>query len=355
VNPGQASVNEAERDERLPAMSVVLVAPDGFESVRETIRRLKAQSVHDRLELVFVSPSANALALDAEEIRDFHSHLVVEIGDVSSTGAARASGVRAARAGVVAFAEEHCYPEPGWAEALIARHAEGWAAVAPAVSNANPKTATSRANFLISFAPWAEGAAAGEVERLPWHNASYKRAQLVEYGEALGAMLEAEGLLQADLRRKGRRLYFEPAARARHLNISRLSSYLGEQFHAGRRYAAALTRFERATLPRRLARACAAPLAVPLRLSNVWREARRPGRRRDQLPRALAPLLAGLCAHAAGEALGHALGAGDSYRRSSEFEFRHAERLSKADELPEGLPPKLPRAVVGSRAANESR
>jgi hypothetical protein len=342
-------------DARTPEMSVVLVAPDGFESVRETISHLKAQSVRDQLEVVFVAPSAVALALDPAEVKVFHSHRVVEIGGVSSTGAARAAGVGGASAPVVAFAEEHCYPEPGWAQALVARHAEGWAAVAPAVSNANPKTATSRANFLLSFAPWAEGAAAGEVERLPWHNTSYKRALLVGYGDALGALLEAEGLLQADLRGKDRRLYFEPAARARHLNISRLSSYLGEQFYAGRRYAAALTRFERATLPRRLARACAAPLAVPARLSNTLREARRTGRRREQLTRAIVPLIAGLAAHAAGEALGHALGAGHSYRRSSEFEFRHAERLSKADELPEGLTPKPVRTVVGSRAVNESR
>lgn len=344
----------ARRGGRPPAMSVVLVAFDGFESVRRTISHLRAQSARDRLELVFVAPSAAALALDLSEVEDFHSHRVVEIGGVNSTGAARAAGVRGARAGVVAFAEEHCYPEPGWAEALSARHAEGWAAVAPAVSNANPKTATSRANFLLSFAPWAEGAAAGEVERLPWHNTSYKRALLAGYGDALGAMLEAEGLVQSDLRSKGHRLYFETAARARHLNISRLSSYLGEQFHAGRRFAAALTRFERTPLARRLARACAAPLAVPLRLSNVVREARRPGRGLDQLARAIVPLIAGLCAHSAGEALGHALGAGDSYRRSSEFEFRHAERLSKADELSEGLPLKLTRAA-GSRAANETR
>lgn len=345
-------------DARAPEISVVLVTSDDFESVRETISHLKAQSVRERLELVLVAPSAAALALDPAEVEDFHSHRVTEIGGLSSTGAARAAGVRAARAAVVAFAEEHCYPEPEWARALAARHAEGWAAVAPAVSNANPKTATSRANFLLSFAPWAEGKAAGEVERLPWHNTSYKRALLVEYGDALGALLEAEGLLQADLRGKGQRLYFEPAARARHLNISRLSSYLGEQFHAGRRYAAALTRFERAPPARRLARACAAPLAVPLRLANVLREARRTGRRRDQLTRAIVPLIAGLCAHSAGEALGHALGAGDSYRRSSEFEFRHAERLSKADELPEGLPPRPPRlarAAAVSRAANEPR
>ena len=44
---------------------------------------------------------------------------------------------------VVAFGEEHCFPEPGWAQALIDAHREDYAAVGPAMHNANPDTIVS--------------------------------------------------------------------------------------------------------------------------------------------------------------------------------------------------------------------
>jgi len=309
--------------ELTPEMSVVLVTPGDYRSLRETVGHLRAQNVSDRLEIVIVAPSSEGLFPDPSEMREFHSYRVVEAGRIESTGPARAAGVLASSAPVVAFAEEHCFPEPGWAEALIKAHAQGWSAVGPQVSNANPRSATSWANFLISFAPWAEGAAGGEAESLPWHNTSYKRSLLAGYGAALGEMLEAEGLIQTELRAAGRRLYVEPAARTRHLNITRFSSYLLEQFHAGRRFSAARTRREGWTTPRRLFYALGTALTPPLRMRDVIREVRRPGRRRGLLPRVLAPLAAGLLAHAAGEMAGYAFGAGDSYRRSSELEFHH--------------------------------
>lgn len=311
-----------------PEMSVVLVTPGDYRFVRETVEHLRAQTARDRLEVVIVTPSSEGFFPDPSEMQDFHSYRLVEAGRIESTGPARAAGVLAASAPVVAFAEEHCFPEPGWAEALIKAHAEGWAAVGPVVSNANPQGATSWANFLISFAPWAEGATGGEADSLPWHNTSYKRSLLVEYGAALGEMLEAEGLIQKELCAAGRRLYVESAARTRHLNITRLSSYLLEQFHAGRRFAAARSRRERWTPPRRLVYAVGTALTPPAQMRRVLRETRRPGRASGLLPRILPPLAAGLLAHAAGEMTGYAFGAGDSYRRSSELEFHHRSRQS---------------------------
>ena len=37
-----------------PEMSVVIVTPDGYETIRRTVEHLRAQTVKDRLELVIV-------------------------------------------------------------------------------------------------------------------------------------------------------------------------------------------------------------------------------------------------------------------------------------------------------------
>src|SRR5271165_5656344 len=227
----------------LPAMSVVVITPDGYETIATVLRHLEAQSVKRQLEVVIVAPATDAIPLDAPELQGFHKvQLVPFAGVVSSTSAARVAGVRAARAPVVAFVEDHSFPQPGWAEALIAAYSGPWAAVGPAVGNANPGNSISWANLLIEYEPWLDAVVPEAVEHLPGHNSSYKRALLLEYGDALEAMLEAESVLHWDLRTRGFQLRLEPAARTLHLNYSTVPASIQLRFHAGRIFAAARAR-----------------------------------------------------------------------------------------------------------------
>ncbi|HYP52918.1 MAG TPA: glycosyltransferase, partial [Pyrinomonadaceae bacterium] len=194
-------------EEGLPEMSVVVITPDRYETVRKTVRHLAAQKASRRLDVVLVAPSAEELGLDESELRGFARRRVVEVGPMVSTARARAEGVRAASSRVVAFVEDHAFPAPGWAEALIEAHKGPWAAVGPVMANANPRTVVSWANLLIEYAQWLEPLAAGEAEHLPGHNGSYKRELLLAYGDRLEAMLDAESVLHWDLRARGHRLY----------------------------------------------------------------------------------------------------------------------------------------------------
>jgi hypothetical protein len=244
-----------------------------------------------------------------------------------STARARAAGVRAASAEVVAFAEDHAFPALGWAEALVARHAEGWAAVGPSMSNANPRSATSWANLLVEYAPWLEPVEGGEREHLPGHNGSYKRALLLEYGERLEAMLDAESVLHWDLRSRGQRLYLEPRARVFHQNFSAPLASLTLRFNGGRLFASARARAWPAW--RKVVYACASPLIPVVRCARIVGELLKPGRPRRLLPRVLPALFAGLLFDGAGECVGYALGAGAAMAKLSDMEF-HRERYMAA-------------------------
>src|ERR1041384_1659609 len=103
-------------------MSVVLVTPDNYETIRKTMEHLRVQTVAEQLEVVIVAPSASTLNISAEDTAGFHHVRLVENGEIISTGKAIAAGVRAANAPVVAYAEEHSYPGRDWAEALIKAH-----------------------------------------------------------------------------------------------------------------------------------------------------------------------------------------------------------------------------------------
>ena len=315
------------------ALSVVILTPDRFGTISKTLRHLAAQSVAARLEIVIVAPSTRQLQLDETNLRHFHSYVVVEIGPVVSTANARAAGVRAASAPIVAFAEDHSYPGPGWAQALIARHRENWAAVGPAMANANPRSLTSWANLLIEYSEWLDPSPSGEREHLPGHNSSYKRSLLLEYGDQLEQMLDAESILHWDLRRKKHRLYLEGSARTFHENFSKPFPCIPLRFNGGRLFAAARSR--QWPLRRRALFVLGSPVIPLLRFVRITRELLATGRPRHLLPRLGCALVVGLVVDGAGELVGYALGPGNAMARLSDMEFHRERYLDERDEAKE--------------------
>jgi hypothetical protein len=303
-------------------MSVVIVTPDRYQTIRETVGHLRTQRVSDRLELVIVAPSVERLALDDRELKEFCRFQIVEIGEIGSIARAHAAGIRRASAPVVVLAEDHSFPDAGWAEALIERHRQPWAAVGPVVRNANPDGLISWADFLLGYGAWLDPSAAGEVDHLPGHNSSYKRAVLLDQDPGLEAMLEAEFLLHEALRGKGYRLYLEPAARTAHLNFGRLRPWIPYLVHAGRTFAAARARHWSPL--RRLLYTGAAPLIPLVRLWRIRAAIRRPGRPAHLWPRIAPALLVGLSLDTVGQVLGYAMGSGRAGEKLCAFEFhRH--------------------------------
>lgn len=312
-------------------MSVLILTPGGFELIRETVRRLRAQTARERLELVVVAPSREALGPFEFETEGFARVRVVEAGEIRRAASAKASGVRAARAPFVAFAEEHCYPEPEWARLLLAAHARGWDAVGPQMCNANPSSAVSRAGLYLNYGPCLAPAEPGPSSALPWHNISYRRELLTAHGEDLSALLAVEGLLLDDVRARGHGLYFEAAARTHHVNISRLSSWVAHSFWGGRMFGAARARGKRWTRLRRLAYVGGGPLIPLVRVRRVLPEIYRTGAGHRDVARVLPAMLAGLIPHALGEVAGYAFGAGAAEERYSSFEMNRSLHVTERD------------------------
>ena len=308
-----------------PSMSVIMVTPDAFRPLRHTLRHLRAQTVARELEIVIVAPSKEALALDTTAFEPFHGYQVVEADSRRSSADARAAGVRAAAAPVIAFVEDHSFPTPGWAAALIARHREPWAAVGPAFLNGNPQTLLSWANLLIEYGPWTDPVEAGAREHIPPHNSSYKRDLLLAYGARLGSLVEAETVLQWDLRRHGHELYLESAAKTRHFNISLPALYIPLRFNVGRLFGAARARDW--PLHRRILYTLASPLIPFVRFARTLPIAKRCGQRHKMWPRVLPLLFFGFVIDGMGEMAGYALGGGRAVENTSGFEFHRDRNL----------------------------
>ncbi len=252
----------------------------------------------------------------------------MEAGPLTTTGRATEAGFRAATAPLLSYVEEHSYPRPGWAEAVMAAHAGPWAAVGSTLENANPESIVSWAMLFMDFGPMVELAEAGEASALPSHQTTYKRAALGGHDQELHQLLEVEAVLQAALLARGDRLYMESAARQSHLNPTRARSMLSGQYFAGLQYAPLRIRQEGFSFARRLGYAAAAPLIVAVQVRRCLREIARTGRTRELLPRILPALLAGLTAQQVGETLGYVTG-----RQAGAPEGRLSLELDRASHM----------------------
>jgi GT2 family glycosyltransferase len=315
----------------IPALSVVLVTPHRYDTLRKTMQSLRAQSVGEQMEVVIVSPSTAALGFDSSERAGFANVQLVEVGTQFKLGGAKAAGVRAATAPIVVFAEDHCYPAAGWAEALIAAHEKPWAAVGPSIGNANPQSLVSWTNLLIAYGRWLEPMTSQVIDDVPGHNSSYKRDLLLAIGPELDAMLTREGSLHERLRAQGHQLYLESAAKAYHLNPTLPMAWLKLRFNAGRLFAAMRSRSWSA--PRRAVYIAGSPLIPLTRLPQLLRIIRRSGRQGALMPAILPVMLLALMLHTLGEVAGYVLGEGDTREQLANFEFDRLRQLSERDRM----------------------
>ena len=312
-------------------LSVVLVAGSGPAGIVRTMRHLRAQTARRRMEVLIVAESSAGFDLAALGGGEFAACRIVEIGPITERGAAAAIGMRAATSPVVGLIEDHSYPEPTWAEALLRAHAGAWAGVGPAVDNANPESAASWVNYILGYSGFAPPVEAGERDLLPWHNSAYKREAIAPFGDRLGALLEWEGALQSELRAGGHTLYLEPAARTAHSNVSRMWSTVGLNVQRGRAFGALRAERERWPAWRRAVQAAAFPLFPLLQLRHLLPSIRRLGVPASLRPRVYLGLGVTLGVLAVAEAWGLLAGMGDAMAQLEDYELHRTRHLSSRE------------------------
>jgi hypothetical protein len=309
-----------------PELSAILLMVDGFQAIRRTVHHLSVQSARERLELIIVTTRPNARLVDTNALKPLGAWQVVEVDKIPTPESGWVAGIRKARASVVVICEDHSFPDPGWAKALIEAHRQDCAAVAPAMDNGNPNTTVSWANFLLICAHWFSPNGSGPVSFGPGHNTSYKRPVLLEYYDNLESWLTAERVLHFDLLAKGHRILLAAEAVTHHVNISLPRSYLSHSFHGGRLFGG--SRAANWSRARAALYACAFPLIPFIRLRRLFQLLDTPAKRRKARFWASLPwICAGLLCHAVGEAVGYLTGSGNAMKRYMSYEIRRIDHV----------------------------
>jgi len=213
-----------------PRLSVVL-ATDTYETIRPVLSALRQQASAREIEPIIVLLDGGAVRL--EDLSGFpHAKVVRSLNHLPE---ARAAGVRAASGPIVFIGETHTYPQPGWAEALLTAFNGGpWAAVVPAIGNANPTSAASWASYLFDYGTWGPNRHSGEIADPLIYNTAYRREVLLSLGDNLPAALDpSEESLWPLLMSRGHRAALASDARILHLNVGTFTTLIREKFCVG--------------------------------------------------------------------------------------------------------------------------
>ncbi len=216
-------------------ISVVLPAMLGYKTVRAALHAWEAQTCRDQLEILVLCP-------DAEHTGPLPPGQVAIPTGSLLLHQARALAIRRATADYVMLAEDHCLPDPSWAQAILKRIAEGWDAVGPALRSGNPATMWSQSSFLLGYGQWMRPVRGGPASVLPGHNAVVRRKALLELGPALEENLLVAAFLLQRLRKQRSRFYLEAEAGMRHFDPPRWKESLRVFWYVGFGFGAMRTR-----------------------------------------------------------------------------------------------------------------
>ena len=306
-----------------PHFSAVLVVGSERRRAQRVLDALAAQTAADSIEVVVVDLiDTGAARLD---IADGLRHVYAARPAIKRWGAARAEGVRLASGDLIGFIEDHCFPEPDWAEMVMAAFRGPWAVVGYAFTNANPRTYVSRASLLARYGQFVHPARPGPAPLVSGNNVAYRREQLLSFGDDLAALLTIDFNLQEMLGHRGFPLVVEARARAAHMNFTSFVRDCITGHWYCRLLAARRAETQSWSAARRLVHGFGAPLGSPaIRMARLFLSLR--GRRPlwGQTVAAV-PLIAGWYAtDAIGESLGYLFGAGRAESEALRWELNEA-------------------------------
>jgi hypothetical protein len=270
------------------------------------------------MEVIFVQPLSQKLQLDESELKCFHSWHIVEVDAVISKARGYVAGIRHAKAPVIVLTEDHSFPDPNWAETLIAAHEQPWAIVGPSVRIADPSNAISWADFYQAYGQWTPPISTGAVRQLPGHNSSYKRDILLAYGSDLEDLMEAENILHLRIVEQGYELLLESGTSTSHLNFDSYSSWIPKRYYTGRQFA--FSRAKTWSWPRRLFYSLASPLIPCVRLWRIQKNIQWQHSTGFHI-RLLSTLFLGLMVEGLGYMIGFVVGAGKANEKLEKYEY----------------------------------
>jgi len=307
-----------------PELSAIVVVGNTRERAQLSLESLYAQTIADRMEMIVIDLKTRDVPELSTSTRIPTRY--VTLGRDATWGHARARAARMATAPVVAFIEDHCTADSGWAEALVRAHREPWAAVGYAFTNPHPESYLSRAILASEYGCWEHPTTSRAARVLPCGNVAYKRDLLLSLNDELENLLTPDFVVHERFNSRGLPMYVESEAIVAHDSLVRLRDLFAASFMFCRILASRRVETQRWSGLKRFAYGLATPIiGPPIALWRLFSSRRDTPSGWGTLAIYLPVILVKGVAAALGESVGYLAGAGASETQFVKWEL-HVDR-----------------------------
>lgn len=308
-----------------PILSIVLQVGGQRERSERCLASLLDQESIEQIEIILIDYGLGSFP----PLRgsDHPSVMTIPRPEYEAFGFSRSLGVQKAGAPVVAFIEDHCIVDRGWAAAIVGAHSQDWKAIGGEVYVANSGVGISDAIAVMNYARWLAPARTGIYELLVGHNTAYDRQALLDFEDDLPLMLRCDPVLQWKLREEGHFAYLDDAIKFAHINETEIAPITRGYFLWNRMFAPTRARVFKWSPARRFAWIILSPLIPLVRITKQFAFIliNRPSLLRDFLRSIPVQFIAQSVA-AAGQTTGLIFGVGDAATSFLHYELNQVRR-----------------------------
>ncbi len=297
------SVGQAGKSHRphplRPQVSVIVASHNARGNIKQCLDALQvARREHDA-EIIIVDNSSDGTA---DYVAKHFPHVtLLSARPKDLTPRLWEAGIRAASGDLVAITTADFIPRADWIGRIVEVHREPYAGVGGAIENEPEGGPVSWAIYFCRYSPYMPPFDAAKVHDFAGDNASYKRSELLRYGQARrNGFWEAEvhALMIAD----GLELYLCPRILVTHRKTYSFGAFMAQRFFHGRQRGS--ERAAHMSLGGRITRVFAAPLVPFVMLYRVAARVLQRRRFVAQFLTAAPVMLAFFSSWAAGELVG---------------------------------------------------
>ena len=222
---------------RVRTVSIIIPARNAGASIGGVVRASRAQRRPGVEVEVIVVDDASTDNTAAEARAAGARTLVIPASGAGNPAAARNLGARAARGEILVFLDADCVPADGWLRSLLDAHDRGEVVVGGALDLPNGLPFSARCDYFCGWYHVHSRRPAGYVVSHPPGNVSVRRELFLStsgFDERHPVAFAHEELRwQAELVRRGVRIYFEPTAVVLHRNRPGFGNLLRRSYRWG--------------------------------------------------------------------------------------------------------------------------
>lgn len=216
-----------------PLVTVIVPCYNSDRTIRQCLNSVLRQQTSVLFDVIVVDSSNDETAEIVR--REFSTVRLIHLESQTLPGAARNIGIRATLAPFCWMIDSDCIAAPDVIERAMRRHREGdYAAVSGSLRNGTPASMSGWVYYLIQFKEFMPTTPLRLEWRAPTANIVYRREVLEAFDGFDESMAQAEDILfNWKICNAGKKILFDPAIEAVHLNRTGWRAVLFHQVRMG--------------------------------------------------------------------------------------------------------------------------